>query len=227
MRYITLIKLFCDSYSDTECLFSHAGEASSSREKPPVPRTSLNKLSGKSEQMPECLDLLNKISIARSGPKTLLGPGSIDPFNTLPDINPSSYRASYLLSHCKYCSYSVDMTDIKPQVVDVFAPALLSVSTDQGANPLKMVFAREAIAHQALFHATLFFAAAHFDILHGQSSSSDTLMHRGKAIHLINMNLSSSADRLSDSTIGAVTLMAIYEVSHLCICVKTFKWPVH
>ncbi|KFZ09186.1 hypothetical protein V501_05677 [Pseudogymnoascus sp. VKM F-4519 (FW-2642)] len=185
-----------DSYSDTECLLSHAGEPSSSREKPPIPRTSLNELSRKSEQMPECLDLRNKISIARSGPKTLLGPGSIDPFNTLPDINPSSYRASYLLSH----------------FVDVFAPALLSVSTDQGANPLKMVFAREAIADQALFHATLFFAAAHFDILHGQSSSSDTLMHRGKAIHLINMNLSSSADRLSDSTIGAVTLMAIYEI---------------
>jgi hypothetical protein len=58
-----------------------------------------------------------------------------------------------------------------------------------------------------MLEATLLNAAVHLDTLYKTESSPLTLGHRGETIKLVNMTLD-SPERVSDSNIGAVALLA-------------------
>ena len=67
-----------------------------------------------------------------------------------------------------------------------------------------------------LFQATINFAAAHIDILQGiqhQCKGTQALQMKAKTIKMINEQLNSSDTAVSNSSIGAVAMLAAAEVS--------------
>ena len=93
----------------------------------------------------------------------------------------------------------------------VMARNFLPVMAGKGQHPLTNVWIPNAVADPLLFLATINFAAAHLDFLHGRSTSSRTIAQKVETIRLINLRLPES--NLSDSTIGAVAMLAAMEVS--------------
>lgn len=69
-----------------------------------------------------------------------------------------------------------------------------------------------AVADPLLFLATLNSAAAHIDIVHGRLSNPKTKAQKWETNRLINLRLQDSAGVVSDSTIGAVAMLAVMEV---------------
>lgn len=63
-----------------------------------------------------------------------------------------------------------------------------------------------------LFLATLNFAAVHLDLLRGTQNNHKTLIHKGETIRRINARLQSSTETVSNTTIGAVAMLAAMEV---------------
>lgn len=88
----------------------------------------------------------------------------------------------------------------------------LPVEVGKGQNPLTNIWMPYALADPLLFLATLNFAAAHIDIVHGRLSNPRTIAQKGETIRLINLRLQDSADIVSDTTIGAVAMLAAMEV---------------
>ena len=98
-------------------------------------------------------------------------------------------------------------------VASVIAPALLPIDNGLGQNPLRIVFAREALADAALGQAVLFLASVHMDKLERKNNNIETIRNRGEAIRLVNQKLNSPQHGLADTTIGAVGALAATEVS--------------
>ena len=101
------------------------------------------------------------------------------------------------------------MANLYRTVLYVLTPELLPISNGQENCPLKTVFIRQALADQCLFSAVLFFAALHVDSLCGRTVSQETLLHRGETMRLLNVNMRSPGEAVSDSTIGAVALLSL------------------
>ena len=82
-----------------------------------------------------------------------------------------------------------------------------------GQNPLTKIWVPYALTDPVLFLATLNFAAVHLDILYGRYSSPITLFHKGETIRQINARLQDPSKALTNTTIGAVAMLAAMEVS--------------
>ena len=89
----------------------------------------------------------------------------------------------------------------------------LPVDPGNGQNPLVKVWVPYAMADPVLFLATLSFAAVHLDVLRGQDISPGTLFYKGETIRMINQRLASPTHTLTNTTIGAVAMLAAVEVS--------------
>ena len=94
----------------------------------------------------------------------------------------------------------------------VMARNFLPVESSKGRHPMTSVWMAHAIADPLLFLATLNFAAAHLDIIHGGQRSPRTIAQKVEIIRLINLRLQDSAQNLSNTTIGAVAMLAAMEV---------------
>lgn len=92
------------------------------------------------------------------------------------------------------------------------ARSCLPIDHGNGPNPLTKIWVPYAMTDPVIFLATLNFAAVHLDILQGQYTSPKTLMNKGETIRLINAKLQSSTEALTDTTIGAVVMLAGMEV---------------
>ena len=97
-------------------------------------------------------------------------------------------------------------------VTTVVARSLFPLVLRRGQHPLLDIWMPHAVTDPALFLATLNFAAVHLDVMHGRRSNPRTLVQKGEAMHLINLRLN-SAETVSDTTIGAVLMLAVVEVS--------------
>ena len=80
-----------------------------------------------------------------------------------------------------------------------------------GQHPLIDIWMPYAVADPVLFLATLTMAASHLDVVHGRRKNPRTLAQKGEVIRLVNLRLN-SAEAVSDSTIGAVLMLASLEV---------------
>ena len=80
-----------------------------------------------------------------------------------------------------------------------------------GQHPLIDIWMPYAVADPVLFLATLTMAASHLDVVHGRRKNPRTLAQKGEIIRLVNLRLN-SAETVSDSTIGAVLMLASVEV---------------
>lgn len=69
-----------------------------------------------------------------------------------------------------------------------------------------------AVADPLLFLATLTYTAAHLDVMYGRGSSPRTIAQQVETIRLINLRLQDSAEIVSNTTIGAVAMLAATEV---------------
>lgn len=94
----------------------------------------------------------------------------------------------------------------------VMARNFLPVMAGKGQHPLTNVWIPNAVADPLLFLATVNFAAAHLDFIHGRPTSSRTIAQKVETIRLINSRLPDSNKALSNSTIGAVAMLAAMEV---------------
>ena len=106
-------------------------------------------------------------------------------------------------------------TDLDITVDSVIARNFLPVETGRGQHPLTNVWIPHAVADPLLFLATLNFAAAHLDIIHGRQCSPRTIAQKLETIRLIKLRLKDSAESLSNTTIGAVAMLAAMEVRGL------------
>ena len=88
----------------------------------------------------------------------------------------------------------------------------LPIDPGNGQNPLTKVWVPYAMTDPVLFLATLNFAAVHLDLLRGTQSNHKTLVHKGETIRRINDRLQSSTETISNTTIGAVAMLAAMEV---------------
>lgn len=69
-----------------------------------------------------------------------------------------------------------------------------------------------------LFLATLNFAAVHLDFVRGQCSNPRTLIHKVETIRLINARLQDPIEALTNTTIGAIIMLAGVEVRLRSCC---------
>ncbi len=97
-------------------------------------------------------------------------------------------------------------------VCSVMAPKCLPVEIGGGQHPLIDVWMPQAVADPLLFLATLNYAAAHIDIIHETQNNPRTIAQKGEIIRLINLRLQDSAEAVSNTTIGAVAMLAAMEV---------------
>lgn len=70
-----------------------------------------------------------------------------------------------------------------------------------------------AITDAAMFHAMLYAAAIHLALLEGRPESRDTLYHQSQTITILQKRLGHSNQRVDDSTLGAISCLAIGGVS--------------
>lgn len=133
---------------------------------------------------------------ARSSPKQLLGDGGIDPFDTSPMEGDRQYKG-YVLNH----------------FITVIAHNCFPVEPGRGQHPLTNIWMPYAVADPLLFLATTNYAAAHLDIMYGRQNNLRTLAQKAETIRLINLRLQDSAETLSNSTIGAVAMLAAAETT--------------
>ena len=95
----------------------------------------------------------------------------------------------------------------------MIARNFLPVETGKGQqHPLTTVWMPHAVADPLLYLATLNFAAAHLDIMYGKQCSPITIARKVETIRLINLRLQNSAEAFSNTTIGAVAMLAAMEV---------------
>ncbi len=92
------------------------------------------------------------------------------------------------------------------------------------ANPLVSgEWFRYAVTDAAMLHAMLYAGAIYLALLEGKTESRDTVYHLGQTIHIVNQRLSQSKRPPEDSTIGALSCLALGEAitGHLDL------WHIH
>ena len=88
----------------------------------------------------------------------------------------------------------------------------LPVDKGQDTNPMRTIWIPSIIGDPVLFQATTSFAAVHLDILEGHQSRPRALAQKCETIDMVNRRLQSPEDAITDSTIGAVAMLAAMEV---------------
>ena len=79
-------------------------------------------------------------------------------------------------------------------------------------NPLTKIWLPHAIFDVAVFSATVTFAAVHLDIMSGRTENLSLISHKSETIKQINEKIQNPESALSDSSIGAVAMMAATEI---------------
>ena len=87
------------------------------------------------------------------------------------------------------------------------------VPNNEAPGSLAILWLSYALQDETLFLATLNFASVHLDILARRPISSRALAYKSDVIKTVNNRLASSEEALSNSTIGAVAMLAAVEVS--------------
>lgn len=78
------------------------------------------------------------------------------------------------------------------------------------SNPLtSSAWFRYAVTDAGMLHAMLYSGALYLALVEGKTESSDTIYHLAMTISIVNKRLNSSPHFIQDSTIGAVTCLAI------------------
>lgn len=81
------------------------------------------------------------------------------------------------------------------------------------SNPLtSSAWFRYAVTDAAMLHAMLYSGALYLALLEGKTETRDTICHLNKTISMVNERLSSSPQFIEDSTIGAITCLALGSV---------------
>lgn len=107
-------------------------------------------------------------------------------------------------------------------VASVLAPGFLPIDNGLGDNPLRTILLRHALTDPAFSQALISLASAHMDRVQGKSNNIETFRYTGEAIRLVNENLNSPQHAVADSTIAAVGILGVIEVSTVWRLVKTF-----
>lgn len=80
------------------------------------------------------------------------------------------------------------------------------------------------LTHKVLLHTCLYYTASHLRLLTNSNKFTDVLIHRGAVMHLINKGLDDPILRASDSIIGALGYLIVFDVSNhfqvlsQCLC---------
>lgn len=128
-------------------------------------------------------------------PRLQLGSGNSDPFNSFPmRDNP---RNSELLYHFS----------------NVMARNCLPIDRGSGSdnNPIRTVWIPLAMSDAVFFQATTTYAAVHLDMLHGTRNQTKSLTKKAQTIRMIKERLRCNESALSNSTIGAISMLAALE----------------
>ena len=154
-----------------------------------------------------------------SSPIKRLGDGGTDPFDASPMGGDVRYNG-YVLKHCELPTHpslehkciSIHLPANSNMVVTtVIARSLFPMVLSGGQHPLIDIWMPHAVTDPVLFLATLTMAASHLDAVHGRRKNPRTLAQKGEVIRLINLRLN-SGETVSDTTIGAVLMLASAEV---------------
>jgi Fungal specific transcription factor domain len=88
------------------------------------------------------------------------------------------------------------------------------VGSSLKSNPLKSPeWFHFAVTDAAMFHAVLYSAAMYVALLDGRSESRDTIYHQTQAISILQKRLNASKQQFDDSTLGAISCLAMGGVS--------------
>jgi hypothetical protein len=83
------------------------------------------------------------------------------------------------------------------------------------SNPLiSSTWFRYAVTDAAMLHAMLYSGALYLALLEGRTETSDTIYHLNKTISIVNTRLKSFPHSVQDSTIGAITCLALGGVTY-------------
>lgn len=90
------------------------------------------------------------------------------------------------------------------------------------SNPLKSPeWFQYAIEDSAMLHSVLYAGSLYLALLEGKKESKDTLYHLSRVVSIVNQRLNESGGEIEDSTIGAISCLALGEVKILCASLKS------
>ncbi len=86
------------------------------------------------------------------------------------------------------------------------------------SNPLKSPdWIRFAVTDSAMFHAVLYAAAVCLALVQGRRESKDIVHHQSRTIPIIQQRLHDSTSFMDDSTLGAISCLALGEVGQILL----------
>ena len=80
-------------------------------------------------------------------------------------------------------------------------------------NPVRTVWIPLAMSDAVFFQATVTYAAVHLDMLNRTQNQTRTLTKKAQTISMIKERLRCNEDALSNSTVGAISMLAALDVS--------------
>jgi hypothetical protein len=120
----------------------------------------------------------------------------------------SSFVSFFLLS-----VVGTRLIDATTAVCENVGVSRVPVDNASSAYLMQSTWMKSALNDPCLFHATLFAGSSCFDLLRTEKQSPITLFHQTEAIRIINQRLSNPTWALKDSTILAITPLALFSVS--------------
>ena len=91
----------------------------------------------------------------------------------------------------------------------------LPIDNGKDDNPLRTILIPFIMTDPMLFQATTNFAAVHLDFIRGRRNQPRTLSEKSKTIYMVNLRLQCPDQATTDSTIGAVAMLAAMEVNQM------------
>jgi hypothetical protein len=119
------------------------------------------------------------------------------------------------IGHTTACSeYPTDMSHATHALLSKYltyaSSRMFPVGSSLKTSPLKSpTWFQFAITDAAMFHAMLYAAAVYSALLEGMSESRDAIYHQNQTILILQTRLSRSTGQFEDSTLGAISCLAI------------------
>lgn len=129
------------------------------------------------------------------------------------------FNVPYLFAHPTTCSeYPIEMPSHTHAMLSNYltyaSSRMFPIGSCLASNPLKSPeWFQFSTTDAAMFHSVLYAAAVYLALLEGRRESRDTIYHQNQIISILQKRLNASKKILDDSTLGAISCLALREVS--------------
>ena len=133
------------------------------------------------------------------------------------DANPTVPRTFGLPSALCIAKYPIDMEAHTHELLSGYltyaSRRMYPIASSQTFNPLRSPeWFHYAVSDKAMLHAVLYAGSIYLALLEGRTESKDSIHHLSKTISIVNLRLNESTAFIEDSTMGAISCLALGEV---------------